>query len=430
MTDQRDQVLVYVADHQLGGPVPVGRLSHVRARLRETYSFEYLASWWADDTGFPLDPALPLVPGEMHFPSLPGVFRDAAPDRWGQTLLQRRERIRAHDQGQPPRVLGDWEYLLRVDDETRLGAIRLQRPSDNTFVDRDSLPVPPVTVLRELQAAASAIQSGEDADKRVQSWIRMLLAPGSSLGGARPKATYRDQQGQLWFAKFPSATDHRDVGAWEHLLSDLAERAGIEVADHALLALGSGHHTFAARRFDRTAGGRRLYCSAMTLTGRSDREVASYLEIADAIRRHGHPGHIHEDLSNLFTRVVFNVLTGNRDDHLRNHGFLHHRDGQGQGWRLSPAFDLNPSPDSFAHALLLDEGSALPDIEVVRATAEWYGLRTRQAEVLIQLVASILRGWRRAARAAGISGEEVEETAAAFSALRNIGGTGPRSASL
>ena len=423
MTGQRDQVLVHLADEHLGESVLVGRLTHIRTGVAGTYSFEYFDSWWGRGGTFPLDPALPLAPGEMHFPALPGAFRDAAPDRWGRTLLQRREQLRARDQGRTPRALDDWDCLLGVEDETRMGAIRLQRPGDGTFLDHHPLAVPPVTGLRELRAAAGALESRSSAPEQVRRWIRMLVAAGSSLGGARPKATYRDPQRQFWLAKFPSATDLRDVGAWEYLLWELAQRAGIEVSDHALLALGGDHHTFVARRFDRTSSGRRPYCSAMTLTGRSDREEASYLEIAEAIRRHGHPGHIQEDLAHLFTRVVFNVLTGNRDDHLRNHGFLYRHDGHGQGWRLAPAFDLNPAPDSFAHALLLDEKSAIPDIEVVLNTAEWYGLGIGQAEVLIQQLASKLRDWPQAARTAGILRQEIEETAPAFSELATV--TGP-----
>jgi serine/threonine-protein kinase HipA len=407
MPAQRESVAVEVGDPRLGLDGPIGHLSHDRRRPPGTFSFEYTRQWLDHPTTVAIDPALPLAPGETHRRSLPGVFADASPDRWGRLLLDRREQLLARRGGRPPRTLGDWDYLLGVQDETRMGALRL-RDDAGRFLAQQQLAVPPLAELREVEHLAQAFEQGRPMppgdDER---WLATLIAPGSSLGGARPKATFRDPDGSLWLAKFPSLNDRRDMGAWEYVLHRLAGRAGVTVPQARLLNLGSAHHTFCTRRFDRSDGGRRLYASAMTLTGRSDREPASYLDIAVAQEQYGDADTLDEDLHQLYRRAVFNVRAAHRDDHLRNHGFLH----DGRGWRPSPAFDLNPLPELAFHALALDDTSTVPSLETVRAGAPLYRLSPAEADQIIEEVADALLLWRQVAREAGLPRQEIDDMA-------------------
>jgi serine/threonine-protein kinase HipA len=251
---------------------------------------------------------------------------------------------------------------------------------------------------------------GELSDE--ERWLAMLVAPGSSLGGSRPKANYEDQS-ELWIAKFPSREDRHDVGAWEHLVSLLAAAAGIDVPETRLLALGSRYRTFCAKRFDRLRGRRRLYASAMTLTGRRDHEDASYLDIARAIAEFGEPTAIEEDLRQLFRRVVFNVLTANRDDHLRNHGFLR----SSGGWRLAPAFDVNPTPQKHEHVLALDGSLRTPDLEIVRETAPYYRLSTADADEVVGEIRRVVAGWRDLAQRIDLAADELERIGSALASV-------------
>lgn len=399
-------------------PRVAGRLRRAGRAERSDLAFEYEQSW-LDDTAIALDPSLELRPGEQRRTAaaqLHPIFSDAAPDRWGQKLLDRREVEIAGREGRTARALDPFDYLIRVNDTTRMGAIRLQRPGDGTFIDDSQLGVPPKAELRELEAAADRLERGDKAsDNERAAWLEKLLAPGASLGGARPKVSF-DSEGALWIAKFPAPNDKRDKGAWEYVLGQLALKAGMSVPEHALLSLGSAHHTFAARRFDRKDDHRRMYASAMTLLDRGDHSNdASYLDIATAVELHGPAtaSAIGEDLEELFRRVVFNALTGHRDDHLRNHGFLH----EGSGWRLAPAFDLNPMPEMAAHELAFDDaGTRIADLEVITATARHYRLASPQAERIILDVKGAISEWRRSAKEAGIDRHEQELVASAFTA--------------
>ncbi len=412
MADARDRVAVHLDDAGLGSRQEVGILTRERGGGRSVISFAYEPEWVAARGSFPIDPSLPLYEGEQYPPALPGVFADAAPDRWGRTLLERREAQVARREERGPRSLDEWDFLVGVDDRTRMGALRLASAAggEERFLADEPLPVPPLARLRELEHWAREAEEGfggELSDE--EQWLAMLVAPGSSLGGSRPKANYLDQ-GELWIAKFPSREDRHDVGAWEHLVSLLAASAGIDMPETGLLALGSPYRTFCAKRFDRLGGRRRLYASAMTLTGRRDRDDASYLDIARAIAELGEPAMIAGDLRQLFRRIVFNVLTANRDDHLRNHGFLR---GSG-GWRLAPAFDVNPTPQKHEHALALDDSSRTPDLEVVRETAPYYRLSTADADEVVDEVGGVVAGWRDLAHRTGLAGDELERIGAAF----------------
>ena len=411
MRDSRSQVVVYLDAEELGALSPVGTLKRERAGSKSVISFAYEPGWLTTPRAFALDPSLPLYEGEQYDSRLPGIFTDAAPDRWGRTLLERREAIVARREKRRQRPLDEWDFLVGVNDATRMGALRLAGVGDEGFLDNQPLSVPPSTALRDLEHWADELEKGlprtaSEADR----WIAMLIAPGSSLVGTRPKASFLGNDRALWIAKFPSREDRRDVGAWEYVVTGLAGVAGIEVPEIQLLRLGSTYRTFCARRFDRARNSRRLYASAMTLVGKLDNENASYLDIARAIANFGDPAAIAKDLEELYRRVVFNVLTANRDDHLRNHGFLR----VPKGWRLAPAFDVNPAPEKLEHSLAINDTLRSPDLDIVRETAPFYRLSTTKRDAIIEDVRRAVARWSSAARSARIAKDEVERLASAF----------------
>ena len=375
---------------------------------RRAVSFAYDDAWLKEREAFPLDPRTLLFSGEQPLgtDALPPALLDTTPDAWGQMLLAREKH----------RLPGNWDMLVAVSDESRMGALRLGPTANGPFV-RDGEPaVPPIASLRELQDLARWIEDNPDAEIDDQR-LRDLVLPGSSLGGARPKANVRDTDGSLWIAKFPSREDRRlDIGAWEFAYANLASQAGIAVADHRMVAVsGSGHgRTYLVRRFDRGIdGARRLFVSAMTLTDRRDGEPASYPDIAQAISRYGTPGAVKADLAQLFRRLMFNVVAGNRDDHLRNHGFLR----APGGWRLAPAFDMNPARAAHLHSLSLYGRSAAQDPLTAFATHRLYALSQGDARDILAEVVSAVTRWDAEAEAAGISVAERAIVAPAFAAL-------------
>lgn len=414
---RRDEVVVHIDLWPEAGPRPAGWLRRSGSGQRADLSFEYVPPWLTAPDAFTLEPSLLLAPGEQRRRDggLHGIFSDAAPDRWGRTLLERREVMLAKREGRRPRPLDDWDFLLGVNDATRMGALRIASPAgDGTFIDDQPLSVPPKTSLRHLEAAAERVERGaKAADGEVDHWLETLIAPGASLGGTRPKATFENNDGALWIAKFPAPNDRRDIGAWEYVLARLATEAGIDVPPHDLLSLGSSYHTFAARRFDRDGSHRRLFASAMTLLDRRDHDRGvSYLDIAEAIQLYGTPAAaaIEADLEQLFRRVSFNALAGHRDDHLRNHGFLN----DGTGWRLAPAFDQNPIPDKAEHELAFDATSTLPDLQTITATAGSYRLSATRAMTIVSEVGAAVSHWRDVATDIGIHRDEQELMAGAF----------------
>jgi serine/threonine-protein kinase HipA len=401
------EVTVDLDAAELGGPARVGRLRRVPSATGGVVAFAYDDGWLARRDAFVIDPAHGLYPGDQYpraGDTIAAAFTDAAPDRWGRTLLERREALQAREEGCTRRALGEWEFLLGVSDFSRMGALRFA-DADGRYLDDESPGVPPLARLRELEAAARALEHPSRGDRfREAEHLAMLLAPGSSLGGARPKATFTSDDGALWIAKFPSRMDRHDVGACEFVLNELAAQAGIEVPEHRLLVLGEGHRTFAARRFDRFPGSRRHYASAMTMTARRDREAASYLDIALAIADHGTPGRIRDDLAQLLRRAAFNVLASHRDDHLRNHGFLR----TAEGWRLAPAFDLNPVPGKPEHELSLDGALHRGDLDVLRETAPFYRVPKRESETIIDEVRAALGRWRAVAQGLNLGPAEFD----------------------
>ncbi|MDP2369144.1 type II toxin-antitoxin system HipA family toxin [Rhodoferax sp.] len=412
MKSSENNVLEVWLDCDLGPACQVGTLAHDRGQVR----FHYDRNWLKDARAFALDPDLSL--DEHPFFPKPelanfGVFLDSSPDRWGQTLMKRREALQAKDEKRSPRTLYAWDFLIGVQDFTRQGALRFRIAGTQEFLGNEKMAAPPVTTLRELEAVAYQLSSRriDDLDA-LRKWLAVLVAPGASLGGARPKANFTEADGSLWIGKFPARDDDRDVGAWEYAVHSLATKARIDVPAAKLVRLSNDFHTFCVQRFDRVNGARRFYASAMTLLRKEHSEGTSYLELAQFLRSKGDGAHAGADLEQLFRRVAFNVAVGNRDDHLRNHGFML----CANGWRLAPAFDVNPNIDKAEHVLNIDDADSRPSLETVLTTARFYGLSADRAKQVVEEVASAVDNWGDAARKAGIAAGDVELTAAAFSA--------------
>ena len=404
-----EQIWVWLDDPAYGPLQQIGTLSRGD---RGSVRFAYEPAWLKHAHAFPLDPELDLTAGEF-FPgdSNFGVFMDSCPDRWGQTLMKRREAVAAKEEERTPKTLDPWEFLLGVQDCTRMGALRFSRPGEQLFLADEALSAPPVARIAELQAIAFELtRKKQDDPDKVKDWLKVLVAPGSSLGGTRPKTNLVDEDGSLWIAKFPSADDDYDVALWEKLLQELAQRCGIMVPDSRLMQIGDGYHTFLVKRFDRHGDKRRFFASAMTLLGHVDSEDASYLELAEFIATYGEADNIALDLAKLFTRVAFNVATANRDDHLRNHGFIR----SPAGWRLAPAFDMNPSFWKDEHTLSLDLYNRRPDMDIVLSTAGFYRLADSRAKEIIAAVCAEVGKWRTHTGKLGLSRQECAEAAHLF----------------
>lgn len=406
-----NQLDVWMDDEYLGGSALVGHLQRTTSRTGETISFEYDPQWLANAgpvSAFPLDHELYFDAGIQYARTgasrLSSAFVDCSPDRWGKRLMDRREAIEAREQDRTVRSLRAWDYLVGVHDESRMGALRLLDPQTLRYVDDRALSAPPVTELRQLEAIAAQVERGDDdTSEQMVAWVRQLIAPGASLGGARPKASFRDQGGQLWLAKFPSSEDRVDVGLWEFLTFQLSLEAGIEMPEARLMRLSDRGHTYAVRRFDRTPTSRRAFSSAMTQLDVTESEGHGYLDIVLAIENSGTSARIAQDLEQLFRRVLFNILIGNRDDHLRNHGFLR----AGDGWQLSPAFDVNPNPDKDHHVLSINEADPSPDSGLLLATADYYRIPKKSVGAIEGQVRDAVRGWEVRARALGASGNDI-----------------------
>ncbi len=407
-----DNTLEVWLDDDQGPARQVGTLAHDRGQIR----FHYERDWLKDPRAFALDPDLSL--DEHPFFPKPelgnfGIFLDSSPDRWGQTLMKRREALQAKDEQRSPRTLYAWDFLIGVQDLTRQGALRFRRPGTEAFLGDEKMAAPPVTTLRELEAVAYQLSNRriDDLDA-LRKWLAVLVAPGASLGGARPKANFTETDGSLWIGKFPARDDDRDIGAWEYVAHQLAQKAGIDVPPAKLIKLNNDFHTFCVQRFDRANGSRRFYASAMTLLRKTQSEGTSYLELAQFIRAQGDAEHADADLEQLFRRVAFNVAVGNRDDHLRNHGFVLGK----TGWRLAPAFDVNPNIDKAEHVLNIDDVDNRPSLETVLSTAAFYGLDDVRARKIVAEVVMVVDHWQDAARRIRISGADIDLTAGAFSA--------------
>jgi serine/threonine-protein kinase HipA len=418
-------IAVYADWESLNGARRLGFLHARKTRNTNVFEFEYDPKALADpELSFTtLDPRIGLFEGRQ-FPgqhqSRFGIFADSSPDRWGQLLMKRRMERDIRD-GLVPRdsKLFESDYLLGVHDQFRVGAIRYKLNDEGNFLDdRDGVAAPPFVELRALEQASRALENDPDntaPDGR--EWLRMLIAPGGSLGGARPKASVVDEHGQLWIAKFPSTRDDYDVGGWEMVVNALADNCGLRVASGMARRYASDHHCFLVKRFDRTErGGRHHFASAMTMTDRVDGDDAStgasYLELAEVIMEHG--SQPNADLRELWSRIVFNIMVSNTDDHLRNHGFIL---DPGRGWRLSAAYDMNPVAHADGLKLNITDADNALDLELAREVAGYFRIVRSDVEAIIDHFRLTIGNWQEVAGALGLSRREQDNMAAAFRAV-------------
>ena len=393
-----------------GDTLRVGTLFRQAARARESVTFQYHDEWLTHPARFSLEPSL-AVGGGMFHPGkgreMFGSIGDSAPDTWGRRLMQRAERRTARTEGRPPRTLHEADFLLGVSDVSRLGALRFKRPDDQEFQKPIGEGVPGFIQLGRLLDSAQRIERDEETDED----LTLIFAPGSSLGGARPKASVVDAHGALAIAKFPKDANDYSIETWEHIALILAKRAGIEVPRHELHRVGD-KPVLISWRFDRHGHIRTPFLSAMSMLQAKDGEQASYPEIVDELTRHG--ANAKKDAAELFRRVVFNILISNVDDHLRNHGFLW---AGKAGWCLSPAYDLNPTPIDLKARFLttnisLDESTC--SIELALSQAELFGLDNEDAIRIIAEVGAAVAEWRSVASEVGQTQNQIERMASAF----------------
>lgn len=418
MRKMMQQIEVYVHWSGLSQPVVMGILYATPSRSKEIFSFDYDLAWLKSTKAQTLDPSLQLLSGIQYAPQGQenfGVFLDSSPDRWGRFLMNRREAQLARQEGRKERSLLESDYLLGVYDKHRMGALRFRKDPQGMFLnDNKNDASPPWTSLRELEYASLALEKN-DAEKNPAylKWLNMLIAPGGSLGGARPKASVLDERQHLWIAKFPSNNDETDIGAWEMLAYKLAKRANINIAKATLRKFNSSHHTFLSKRFDRSEKGERLhFASAMTLLQHSDGDDASngasYLELAEFILKNSPQPLL--DLEQLWRRIVFFICISNIDDHLRNHGFILHSNG----WVLSPAFDINPVASGNGLKLNISETDNSQDLTLAKQVAEYFYVKPARADEIIKEVIKVVKTWRKEANELGLSITEQNRMERAF----------------
>lgn len=414
---QKSEKTIYVYENWIAQePHLIGKLHSSFTRASETFCFEYDEDWLRkSEASYSLDPDLALYGGRQYTPldkKMFGLFEDSCPDRWGRTLLKRKEAIDARNEGRKPRKLTESDLLLGVYDEARMGALRFSLEENGSFLSDDkSLATPPWVNLRTLESASLAFEKDEGGME--EKWLRQLLAPGSSLGGARPKATVQAPDGSLWIAKFPSKHDDYNAGAWEKVVHDLARQCGLNVPESKLETFSKTGSTFLVKRFDRQGKRRIHFASAMTLLGRTDGEGSdgtSYLDLASFIRSNG--SNPKADLLELWKRIVFNMAVSNTDDHLRNHGFILAPDG----WRLSPLYDVNPVPEGDMLSLNVSEDDGTIDFSLAAEVAVYFGISDRKAnETMKEMSRTIKTNWMPLAKQYGLGRGDIERMRPAFS---------------
>lgn len=414
------KIYIYADWLGLNGPTLIGILRAEYIRGSEIFSFEYEKEWLQTNNPLLLDPDLQWYSGPQFLQNEKinfGAFLDSSPDRWGRVLMRRREALMARLEKRPQKTLLPSDYLLGVYDQHRMGALRFKENPDGPFLNDDKkMAAPPWASIRDLEYASLKLEADDSIDDPdYLTWLNLLIAPGSSLGGARPKASVLDYQNQLWIAKFPSINDSVDVGGWEMVVHNLAEKSGILQADALIKKFTLGQYTFLTKRFDRLPDGSRLhFASAMTLLGKKDGDDfhsgLSYLDIAGFIIQHGDKNHVNKDLEELWKRIVFNICVKNTDDHLRNHGFILGKNG----WSLSPAFDINPVPTGTGLTLnISDEDNSL-DLNLAMEVAEFFRLNSEKAKAIIENIQRIVKSWNKIADQYGLSKREQELMSNAF----------------
>ncbi len=417
MATAKKEVLVYADWQGLAMPNKMGILSAIPAKGKETFSFEYTDEWLKSGFSQMLDPDLQLYSG-VYYPRDEkvnfGIFLDSCPDRWGRVLMQRREAIIAKTEDRKTKTLLESDFLLGVFDRHRMGALRFKLDEYSPFLnDNKDMATPPWALLRELEQASLKFEEDNTDDPEYLKWINILLAPGSSLGGARPKASVLDPANNLWIAKFPSKNDEKNVAAWEMVVNELARQAGIDVAEGKIQQFRNKYDTYLTKRFDRNEKGERIhFASAMTLLGHKDGEDsagASYLELAEFITRHG--ASVDKDLEELWRRIVFSICVKNTDDHLRNHGFLLTE----SGWMLSPAYDINPNEygQELNVNISLEDNSL--DIGLAMEVAGYFRLDDQKANQIVAHIKTTISTWRNVATKYKIPKAEQDKMSSAFS---------------
>jgi len=391
---------LYVYAHWTGmkEPILMGVLKTEFTRGKEIFSFNYSENWLKSRYSQILDPELQLYTGSQYAKDEKqnfGIFLDSSPDRWGRLLMKRREAAMARSEKRPERTLRESDYLLGVFDGHRMGAIRFKEDTDGPFLnDNKTLASPPWTSIRELEQISLRLEDDNVIeDPEYLKWLNILINPGSSLGGARPKANVVDDKKNLWIAKFPSKSDFKDIGGWEMVTNELARKAGLNVAVSKIQKFSNKYNTFLTKRFDRTDTGERIhYASAMTMLGYVDgnnfKDGASYLEIVDFLTQYG--ANIESDLRELWQRIVFSILVSNTDDHLRNHGFILTE----RGWILSPAFDINPNEDGAGLSLNISLDDNSLDLDLTLEVADYFRLNNENARKKIENIKSSVKNWR------------------------------------
>ncbi len=414
MTTGKFDIYVFADWAALEKPTLVGVLSAHFAKGKKAFSFEYDKNWLKTDAQRLLDPDIEFYSGPQ-FPTNKenfGIFLDSMPDTWGRTLMKRKAAHDARAKNEKADTLYEIDYLLGVFDESRMGALRFKTELEGPFLDNDAHnPTPPWSSLGELQEAVNQLENDEQSDA-VRKWIAVLIAPGSSLGGARPKANILDAQKNLWIAKFPSKTDVVDKAAWEFLAYKLAIASGVEMVESKIEMINGQYHTFLTKRFDRDNGKRIHFASAMTMTGNTEDSIRdttpSYLEIVEFIENYGVD--VKKNLHQLWRRIVFNIAISNTDDHLRNHGFILTE----KGWILSPAYDLNPSIEKDGLSLNIDMDDNALNFDLAKSVGMYFRLSENEMETILFEVLTALKDWKTVAKKIGIKNSEIQLMSSAF----------------
>jgi serine/threonine-protein kinase HipA len=408
------QIWVYADWAGLKGPKCIGVLTAQQAKGKKAFSFEYGENWLLRTEKLLLDPDIHWFSGRQY-PSGKenfGLIMDSMPDTWGRTLMRRKASHRAKQEGKPMPTLYEIDYLLGVYDESRMGALRFKTDPEGPFLDNNpQYPTPHWTRVKELQHCAKELEMSDDISTTNQ-WLDLLIAPGSSLGGARPKANILDGNGNPWIAKFPSKNDGLDKAAWEYVAYCLAIKSGIIMAPCKIEEIMGPYHTFFTKRFDRNGSERIHFASAMAMTGYVEEMLrdrfASYLDIAEFIQFSC--SYVKDNLHQLWRRIVFNIAISNTDDHLRNHGFIINKNG----WILSPAFDLNPSVDKPGLALNIDMDNNALDFDLAKSVGEYFQLTLKEMDLIINEINTAVKDWGKVAQRIGISKNEIDYMEKAF----------------
>jgi len=421
--NDRKHIYGYADWNGIDGPHLMGVLSVDVKMGEEVFSFSYDEKWIAKGFAQELDPDLQFFLGDQFLEvgkSNFGNFTDSCPDRWGRVLLQRREAVLARKEDRTPRKLRESDYLLGVYDGNRMGALRFKLDLDGDFLNnKTEFATPPLAKLRELEQASLKIEEdGDETSEEYIKWLNLLISPGSSLGGARPKANIVDDKGNLWIAKFPSRADDSNVGGWEMVAYQIAIEAGINMSECKVQKFNNDNHTFLTKRFDREQKNRIHFASAMTCLGSVDGNDhslgVSYLDLAEFIIRSG--SNVDEDLEELWRRIVLSICISNVDDHLRNHGFILEE----SGWRLSPAYDINPSVDGNGLMLNISEHDNSQSLELALSVIKYFRIDESRAKKIVEQVKVSASKWRALANKLGISRSKQDLMARAFRVIEQI----------